>query len=512
MPKHPRLLILIVVCLLWLAPVHAQSSWQAWLYDPTDGRMTRVNEAGFVEDFVLPIPTGYDLPPQRVAVGHGGSPFAYTVANSSTFQAQLVVSNSDLSFFNVPLPATLADSLQYVANELVFDETNSSLAIGYALNGGGWQIGIVDIAANTITQTLRSDDPLVSVLGLPTQLGITPIVQRYQERTLTFTMVLTGTEGAPQYPSYTWNLDTNAVIADIAYPTLDSDTLPSTGEVIMSMPDERLPNAASSFTFFQSNSLHVYDPALNARYPFYNQPDKMLFWPRFIQGGERVLAGASDSAGTSTAWLVIERSGALFGSVPVAADVASAEGVPDGFVYTSDSISPGATTLVYVNTRDGLDAGVPVWTSAPGAAPQVMWTGSTGFAAQSALPGWPQLAAPITGTGDPLGGMTFDVGGGSVIVAPVDLPTTAPSSGGILVVGGQASINTTEGDTLNVRAGPGASYDILARLPDGARVTLLEGPRAGEGYTWWRIRAGNVEGWVVESVDDRGTRLQTLIP
>jgi hypothetical protein len=122
------------------------------------------------------------------------------------------------------------------------------------------------------------------------------------------------------------------------------------------------------------------------------------------------------------------------------------------------------------------------------------------------------LAPPVTGTGDPLGGIAFDAGGGAAIVAPVDLPTTGPSSGGILAVGGQATINTTEGDTLNMRAGPGTTFEIVARLPDGARVTLLEGPRAGEGYTWWRIRAGSAEGWVVESVDDRGTRLQTLIP
>jgi hypothetical protein len=108
MPRRFSLIILFLICLR-LASVHAQSGWQAWLYDYTDARMTRVNDAGFVEDFVLPVPTGYDLLPQRVAVGHGGSPFAYTVTNSSTFQGQLVVSNSDLSFFNVALPATLAD-------------------------------------------------------------------------------------------------------------------------------------------------------------------------------------------------------------------------------------------------------------------------------------------------------------------------------------------------------------------------------------------------------------------
>lgn len=510
MQKHGFLLMLsLLILLVLLSPVHAQTGWQAWLYNPTDARMTLVNEAGFVEDFALPIPTGYDLLPQRVAVGHGGSPFAYTVTNSATFQAQLVVSHADLSFFTVPLPATLADSLQYVANEFVFDETNSSLAIGYALNVG-WQIAIVDLAGKAITQTLRSDDPLIAVLGLPTQPGVTPMVQRYQMRTVTFTLVLTGTEGAPQYSSYTWNLDTNAVTADIAYPTLNSDTLAATGEVVMSMPDERLPNTSGNFIFFQLNALHVYDPALNARYPFYNQPDVSLFSPRFVQGGERVLAGASDAAGTATTWQVIERSGALVGAIPTPANITSVEGVPDGFVYTTDAFNPGVTTLVYVNTRDGLDAGVPVWTSAPGAAPQLMWTGSTDFVALAGLPVWGQLAPPEPGKGEPLGGMTLNAG--ASIVSPVELPTSVPVSGGILVIGGQATINTTEGDLLNVRAGPGTSYDILARLPDGTRVTLIEGPRAGEGYTWWRIRAGDVEGWVVESVDDRGTRLQTLIP
>jgi len=359
---------------------------------------------------------------------------------------------------------------------------------------------------------LRSNDPLLAVLGLPAQPGITPIVQRNQSGSVTFTLIMTGTEGASEYPSYTWNVDSNAVTGDIAYPTLDNDTLAATGEVVMSMSDARLPNASSTFIFFQANSLHVYDPVQNGRYPFYNQQDVSLFSPRFVQGGERVLAAASDAAGLATTWQVIERSGALVGPIPTPSNIASVAGVPDGFVYTTDTFNPGATTLVFVNTRDGLDAGAPVWTSAPGATPQIMWAGGTGFSSQAALPGWAQLAAPEPGTGAPLGGMSLDAGGGPAIVAPVDLPTTAPVSGGILVIGGQATINTTEGDTLNVRGGPGTSYQVVGRLPHGTRVTLVEGPRAGEGFTWWRVRAGSVEGWVVESVEDRGTRLQTLIP
>ena len=41
----------------------------------------------------------------------------------------------------------------------------------------------------------------------------------------------------------------------------------------------------------------------------------------------------------------------------------------------------------------------------------------------------------------------------------------------------------------------------------------IGGPRAAEGFTWWKIRtSAGIEGWVVESVDDNGSRLQTLIP
>jgi hypothetical protein len=520
MPYRYALLTLALACLLlWVTPVSAQAGWQAWLYDANNLRMTLVSEAGFLRDFVLPVEGGFDLFPQRVAVAHGGGIMAYTIANSRNFASLLLLARSDGSYMASAIPLTgntaatiLADSLQYSANEFIFDETDSSLALGYSLVDGGWEIVVFSTENLQELHRLRSNDPLLAVLGLPSQQGITPIIQRNQAGTITFTLIMTGTEGAAEYPSYTWNVDTNAVTVDIAYPSLDNDTLAATGEVIMSMADDRLPNTSGNFIFFQANSLHVYDPVQNGRYPFYNQPDVSLHSPRFVQGGERVLAAASDAAGTAITWQVIERSGALLGPIPTPMNITSVEGVPDGFVYTTDTFNPGTTTLVFVNTRDGLDAGVPAWTSAPGATPQIMWTGSPGFTAQTALPGWAQLAAPVPGKGAPLGGMSLDVGGGAAIVSPGDLPTPAPVSGGILVIGGQATINTTEGDTLNVRGGPGTSFPVVGRLPAGTRVTLVEGPRAGEGFTWWRIRAGNLEGWVVESVEDRGTRLQTLLP
>ena len=86
-----------------------------------------------------------------------------------------------------------------------------------------------------------------------------------------------------------------------------------------------------------------------------------------------------------------------------------------------------------------------------------------------------------------------------------------PGNGSVatLTIGGTAMINTTEGDPLNVRSGPGIDFGIVAKVPSGTLVTILEGPRDANGYTWWRIRLpGSQEGWAVESADG----VRTLLP
>ncbi|MBZ0274725.1 MAG: SH3 domain-containing protein [Anaerolineae bacterium] len=90
-------------------------------------------------------------------------------------------------------------------------------------------------------------------------------------------------------------------------------------------------------------------------------------------------------------------------------------------------------------------------------------------------------------------------------VVPTPTPTVPP----VLHIGGTALIQTTGGDPLNMRGGPGRSNAIVARLPAGITVAILDGPREADGYRWWQIRTTNaVEGWVVDQVDD----VQTLIP
>jgi SH3-like domain-containing protein len=520
--RLPRRLSLLIFCLLIGGHVvlAQDAGWTAWLYNEADGRMTQVNAGGQVmSEFVVTLPPGFDRYPRRVALGRGGSPFAYIAYNSATFQGQIVVANRDKITAAFSLPLTIADSFEFIADENNFNADNSALALGYSLQGGGWAVIVMDARTGAVTQTLRHDTALVAALGLPATPGLTPVVRRFQGRDVTFTLVQSGTEGASEYNSYTWNLDTNLLAQNFAFTALDSDTFPLTGEVVMSLPDKRLANQSASFTFFQANSLQVYNPSDGARYPFYNMPDATLFRPRFVQNGELILFSATTAGSSGERWIIIRRDGSFVGSLPTIS-LSDVRGLPDGFIYTTGNFTPNATTLVYVNTRGALNAGTPLWTSPANASPIIVWAGTDTLTAQVAFSPWAKLAdaAYEFGTSQAQAQAQPTLVSAATLVAPGalspgEVPQPTAVIGGILAVGRRARIATTQGDKLNLRLAPSVNGDVVARLGSGALVTILEGPRRAEGYVWWKIRAPNgTEGWVVESVQDKDTRLQTLVP
>jgi hypothetical protein len=78
-----------------------------------------------------------------------------------------------------------------------------------------------------------------------------------------------------------------------------------------------------------------------------------------------------------------------------------------------------------------------------------------------------------------------------------------PGSGGpppelTLRVGDHAEVVNTEGQPLRARSGPGLSFDIVTRFPEGARVVVLDGPVDKDGYTWWKVRGEQGEGWCAD--------------
>ncbi|PDV97831.1 SH3 domain-containing protein [Candidatus Chloroploca asiatica] len=86
---------------------------------------------------------------------------------------------------------------------------------------------------------------------------------------------------------------------------------------------------------------------------------------------------------------------------------------------------------------------------------------------------------------------------------PIPQPTAIPPAALVLepelvlAVGRMARIVNLDGTVLRARASPGLT-EVVARLPDGSEVTLVEGPVEADGYVWWRVEAAAGTGWVAQ--------------
>ncbi len=97
------------------------------------------------------------------------------------------------------------------------------------------------------------------------------------------------------------------------------------------------------------------------------------------------------------------------------------------------------------------------------------------------------------------------------LMAALSAPPAAADAGEF-AAGQQITVVAARG--VNVRRVPGyinkLAGDVLATLPRGARLTVVEGPRPVDGLTWWEVgfslRGQSVRGWVAQ-VDPQGVRL-----
>jgi hypothetical protein len=89
----------------------------------------------------------------------------------------------------------------------------------------------------------------------------------------------------------------------------------------------------------------------------------------------------------------------------------------------------------------------------------------------------------------------------------------SPRWGPVFEIGDNAHIQTTEGESLNIRDAP-STGNVLAMLPNGTRVTVRGGPRFVDGGRWWQIQTSDgITGWATESVTGSdGYPLRTLLP
>jgi uncharacterized protein YgiM (DUF1202 family) len=89
---------------------------------------------------------------------------------------------------------------------------------------------------------------------------------------------------------------------------------------------------------------------------------------------------------------------------------------------------------------------------------------------------------------------------------PYALPTlratpTAECSGLLrsrLVVRERGRVIVEDDDSLNVREGPGTSFDIIGEIEPGGVFVVLEGAACSTIYTWYRVQRGSLNGWIAE--------------
>lgn len=93
--------------------------------------------------------------------------------------------------------------------------------------------------------------------------------------------------------------------------------------------------------------------------------------------------------------------------------------------------------------------------------------------------------------------------------SPTPIPTVAPPT---LQVGGRAVVVNVGKAALRLRASPGLTARVIARIPAGREVVLLEGPIEVDGYTWWRVEVGSQSGWCAVATPDGLTFLEPVAP
>jgi uncharacterized protein YgiM (DUF1202 family) len=88
------------------------------------------------------------------------------------------------------------------------------------------------------------------------------------------------------------------------------------------------------------------------------------------------------------------------------------------------------------------------------------------------------------------------------IVAEQPIPSPTPACEAApptrIIVGERGQVTDDDPRPLNVRSGPGTEFRILGRLEALQVFLVLEGPRCGGNFAWYRVRRGNLEGWIAE--------------
>lgn len=537
---------ILTLTLTPLATHAAGGYWETWLYDNGTGRALKVNSDGVtLADLVLPGDAGATYS-STTAVSRDGRYIAYHTESPNAVLVKVFDSTVNALVYNGALPVGAYPNFNYDGTPFQFNPNNTALAFGYAYftdGGWGWEIQVIDLTINAVDAVLNSNDPNVSNgPASPSAIGalVTPAVRRFENETIDFTLIASASEGSPSWPAFQWGFAQNTIVENIQYTdwAYDQNIL---GEVVMAHHDSGMPEAFSSFMGFAvANTIYAHDALSGYNVPV--SPAVGIINISYAQATEIVAYQSGNFTDTNSTYnpiRFISRNGTPLGEVPMAnlnaQQVTSMGNIIGGLITTFNT--PVGTSLFRIYTREGSNPPqfmpAVVWNSPSGSLLRIMWVSDDTAVPVVAMPEWSSEGADY-GSGGGIQPLDLDLSADIVatpmvldlsgVVQPTPTPSLALDFSNVpvvvtpefnlvlpnqLQVGGQALVQTTDGDVLNMRAGAGRNFAIVNELRSGTQVTLVSGPYQADGLVWWEIRTDQgVSGFSVEAVDGE----ITLIP
>lgn len=96
----------------------------------------------------------------------------------------------------------------------------------------------------------------------------------------------------------------------------------------------------------------------------------------------------------------------------------------------------------------------------------------------------------------------MDESSGNATLQPnSSVPSSCPGAPQIRLKLGE-NARVTPGISINLRAEPSASANLIDRAREGSVLSIVDGPTCSENLTWWYVNYNNSSGWVAEGDDD----------
>ena len=172
--------------------------------------------------------------------------------------------------------------------------------------------------------------------------------------------------------------------------------------------------------------------------------------------------------------------------------------MPRSYSKTVHIPAPGARSLAVLAVAVIIAAGAVAGRDAlGGSASPTNRTREAPVVQATPLAATPEAERPVSATP----GVAAPEGAGAVGGSPAPAPDAARVA--------QATVSTAQegpgfarGDTvvvdadgLNLRRAPGLAGDIAAILRPGVPATVVAGPTAADGFTWYRLDVNGISGW-----------------